>query len=84
MLPKLPKMENSDTFHRKNVSIQNVISDFVFLLAQIVNLTLFLLRKSGNLQSALKRKVGILEKNVIWDFFLELAVESIKNINFEI
>jgi hypothetical protein len=34
--------------------------------------------------NTLEQNVDILEKNVTRDFFLELVVESIKNINFEI
>jgi hypothetical protein len=35
-------------------------------------------------QNGLDQKGDVLEKIVVWDFFLELDVESTKNINFEI
>jgi hypothetical protein len=41
-------------------------------------------KNSRKVQNRLDQKGDVLEKNVVWDFFLELDVESTKNINFEI
>jgi hypothetical protein len=49
-----------------------------------VNLTLFWPKISRKVQNGLDQKGDVLEKNVIKGFFLELDVESMKNINFEI
>jgi hypothetical protein len=44
----------------------------------------FLAKKSHKVQNGLDQKEDVLEKNVVSGFFLELDVESTKNINFEI
>jgi hypothetical protein len=47
-------------------------------------LTLFWPKNSRKVQNGVDQKGDVLEKNVINGFFLELDVESTKNINFEI
>jgi hypothetical protein len=47
-------------------------------------MTLFWTKNSHKVQNGLDQKGDVLEKNVLLDFFLELNVESTKNINLEI
>ena len=73
-----------NNFTKRNVIITINIKLFDFFSGQFKNLTLFWDKKSWKIQMTLEKKVDILEKNVVWDFSLELDIESIKNNNFEI
>jgi hypothetical protein len=44
----------------------------------------FLAKNSRKVQKGPDQKGDVLEKKVLWGFFLELDIESTKNINFEI
>ena len=68
MLSKLKKMENLENFTLKNVFKHNKTAFFELYWGPFVNLTLFLVKNSRKFQSGLKKKVEVLEKNVVWDF----------------
>jgi hypothetical protein len=78
-------MENLDNF-TKITSRLKTKSDVLTYLEAIMQIWPFFGKKihSRKVPNGLDKKGDVLKKNVIWDFFSELNVESTKNINLQI